>query len=42
MGELRLGNLEFEWDDAKARSNLSKHGVSFIEAASVFQDVWAF
>jgi hypothetical protein len=40
MGELRLGDLEFEWDDAKARSNLSKHGVSFLEAASVFQDAW--
>ena len=28
----------FEWDDAKARANLRKHGVSFEEAASVFAD----
>jgi uncharacterized DUF497 family protein len=30
--------LRFEWDEAKARSNLAKHGVSFEEAASVFGD----
>lgn len=30
--------LKFEWDDAKARANLTKHGVSFEEAASVFGD----
>jgi len=30
--------LKFEWDDAKAQSNLAKHGVSFEEAASVFGD----
>jgi uncharacterized DUF497 family protein len=29
---------DFEWDDAKARSNLEKHGVSFPEAATVFAD----
>lgn len=28
----------FEWDPAKAEGNLRKHGVSFYEAASVFQD----
>jgi uncharacterized DUF497 family protein len=28
----------FEWNTAKARSNLRKHGVSFEEAASVFLD----
>ena len=28
----------FEWDPAKAQSNLVKHGVSFAEAASVFRD----
>jgi uncharacterized DUF497 family protein len=28
----------FDWDDAKARSNERKHGVSFEEAASVFFD----
>lgn len=30
--------LTFEWDGAKAASNLQKHGVSFEEAASVFSD----
>jgi uncharacterized DUF497 family protein len=30
--------LKFEWDSTKARANLSKHGVSFGEAASVFGD----
>ncbi len=29
---------DFEWDDAKARSNLAKHGISFPEAATVFAD----
>lgn len=29
---------EFEWDSTKAETNLSKHGVSFAEAASVFGD----
>jgi uncharacterized protein len=28
----------FEWDEAKARENLRKHGVSFEEAATVFGD----
>jgi hypothetical protein len=30
--------LEFEWDAAKAASNQRTHGVSFVEAASVFAD----
>lgn len=30
--------MEFEWDPEKARRNLSKHGVSFHEAATVFGD----
>jgi uncharacterized protein len=30
--------MEFEWDDAKAASNLTKHGVSFEEAKRVFDD----
>jgi len=33
--------IEFEWDAAKARSNLRKHGVSFEEARSVFYDEYA-
>jgi uncharacterized DUF497 family protein len=28
----------FEWNDAKARSNLIRHGVSFDEASTVFDD----
>lgn len=28
----------FEWDDAKARTNVRKHGVSFDEARYVFAD----
>lgn len=32
---------DFEWDDAKAESNLEKHGVSFPEAATVFADPYA-
>ena len=34
-------SLEFEWDPKKAASNLRKHGISFEEAASVFNDVLA-
>jgi uncharacterized DUF497 family protein len=30
--------LSFEWDDAKAASNLAKHRVSFIAACQVFND----
>ncbi|MBK8575648.1 MAG: BrnT family toxin [Elusimicrobia bacterium] len=30
--------LQFQWDRAKAISNLKKHGVSFNEASSVFKD----
>jgi uncharacterized protein len=29
---------EFEWDPRKAAGNLTKHGVSFAEALSVFSD----
>ena len=30
--------MEFEWDADKAATNLTKHGVSFQEAATVFGD----
>ena len=30
--------MKFEWDTAKAASNVRKHGVSFDEAGSVFLD----
>jgi len=28
----------FEWDEGKAQANLTKHGISFVEAATVFDD----
>jgi hypothetical protein len=30
--------MEFEWDENKAAINLSKHGVAFDEAKTVFDD----
>jgi uncharacterized DUF497 family protein len=30
--------LDFEWDAAKAESNLKRHGSSFLEASTVFGD----
>jgi uncharacterized protein len=30
--------FNFEWDDAKAASNLKKHAVSFDEAVTIFGD----
>ena len=30
--------MNYEWDQEKAASNLEKHGVSFHEATSVFDD----
>jgi uncharacterized DUF497 family protein len=30
--------MEFEWDNAKAASNESKHGVPFAEAVTIFAD----
>jgi uncharacterized DUF497 family protein len=33
--------MEFEWDPIKAKYNLRKHGVSFEEASTVFNDVLA-
>ena len=31
--------MEFEWDRKKAARNLARHGVSFQEATSVFDDL---
>ena len=31
-------SLNFEWDAKKARSNAKKHGISFLEASTVFGD----
>jgi len=30
--------MEFEWDPKKAAGNLSKHGIEFSEATTVFGD----
>ena len=30
--------MQFEWDSAKATANLTKHGVSFDEAKTAFDD----
>ena len=35
---ITLVPVRFTWDPQKAASNLKKHGVSFVEAASVFAD----
>ena len=40
MTTFRFG--DFEWDEAKARANLRRHGVSFSEAATCFLDAEAF
>jgi len=33
-----MNTLHFEWDENKSSSNLTKHGISFDEAKSVFHD----
>ena len=33
--------IKFEWNSAKAKANIKKHGVSFEEAQSVFYDEFA-
>jgi len=35
-------SLRFVWDPQKATSNEAKHGIAFLEAATVFQDPLAF
>ncbi len=30
--------MDFEWDTAKAQSNIEKHGIRFVEAMTVFGD----
>ena len=30
--------MQFEWDESKAEANFAKHGISFEEAKSVFDD----
>jgi uncharacterized protein len=33
--------MEFDWDPDKADSNLRKHGVTFVDASHVFDDLLA-
>jgi uncharacterized DUF497 family protein len=33
-----MAGLRIEWDEAKARANLRKHGISFDEAETAFSD----
>lgn len=33
-----MNSLKFEWDPEKASSNIKKHGISFDEAKTVFDD----
>jgi uncharacterized protein len=33
-----MADLRFEWDPAKSALNQLKHGVSFLEATTVFED----
>lgn len=32
--------LVFEWDEAKAKANVAKHGVDFEETRTIFNDPW--
>ena len=36
-----MSALHFEWDAAKARANVRKHGISFEEAETAFSDEYA-
>lgn len=33
-----MASIDFEWNEAKNRLNVKKHGISFDEAATVFYD----
>lgn len=36
-----MKSLQFEWDSTKALSNVKKHGITFEEARTVFDDDFA-
>ena len=38
LGMATVVEGDFDWDSAKAASNVTKNGVSFFEAATVFAD----
>ncbi|MES2091155.1 MAG: BrnT family toxin [Pseudomonadota bacterium] len=33
-----MSTLHFEWDEQKARTNATKHGITFEDAKTVFRD----
>ena len=33
-----MNTIDFEWDDKKSKINITKHGITFEEAVSVFYD----
>jgi len=33
---------DFEWDEAKRRANIAKHGIDFLTATRVFDDAAAY
>ena len=35
---MNIKELKFEWDEQKEKSNIRKHGISFVVAAKVFAD----
>lgn len=37
-----MNNGTYEWDEAKDRSNIQKHGISFAEAVTAFDDERGF
>ena len=41
MYVVRMHDLRFEWDAAKEKGNLRKHGISFEEARTAFFDEYA-
>ena len=38
MYTVHMNELQFEWDRKKEKTNIKKHGVSFIEARTAFYD----
>lgn len=38
MYSIHMSDIRFEWDEAKNRQNIRKHGISFEEAQTVFLD----
>ena len=40
MNSCALDDMVFDWDENKAISNERKHGISFLEAMTVFRDIF--